>query len=185
MQVHHPRFGDDLNPTQFDLAGHDVAVGLQTAHTPHGSIDMSFVSPAKHRHALESNDLNHLVAEKNGAQVELRIMAASSAPSPVCEQWLTAVLAHADQWSATSDRVVPAATLLLIDGRQRDMELLRQLRELQPNATIFAVVADYCPASAAQALDAGADDLWHCAMQAPEAWARLMAAVRRRSGEME
>lgn len=141
---------------------------------------MSYVFSASDRLDARPTDLNLLIAEKGDLRVSLRIIAASSVPDAMCEQWLTSVLAYADRWIDISNPAIPSAILMLTNGQERDLELLGELRALQPTATIFAVTAEYRPETAAALLCAGADDLWHCTMQAPEAWARLSAAVRRR-----
>ena len=141
---------------------------------------MSYIFPSARKRPAPPAGQARLVAQSGDLQIELRIVPASTLPTPACEQWLTTTLAQANRWVEPTGATKPLATLLILEDTQRDLEILSGLRRLQPDDTIFAVMADSAPSTVARALDAGADDVWHCTMPAPEAWARLTAAVRRR-----
>lgn len=141
---------------------------------------MSYVFSAWDRPDAFRTDLNLPISDKGEVRISMRILAASPLPEGVCEQWLAGVLCNANRRVELSGPITPSAILMLTNGLDRDLELIGELRAHQPGATIFAVMAEYRPELAAAVLAAGADDLWHCRMQAPECWARLTATVRRR-----
>lgn len=142
---------------------------------------MSYVFPVAHSRARRPSGLSRLIAQKDGLQLELRVIPSGAAPNPACNRWLAATFDHVDRWIDIANASTPLAVLLLVSDHQHDMEALMQLREWEPDATIFAVAANNDPLEIARLLSAGADDVWHFAMPAAEAWARLIAAVRRRT----
>ena len=142
---------------------------------------MSYIFPIKAIQNASGALPVRLFATQNQLSIEFKIIPASGEAWAECEQWLAAVMSKAQVWIADSGTRPPVAILLIMQDCKKDMQLLAQLRDVEPGNTIFAVLPSTSPAATARALRSGADDVWDCAMPAPEAWARLLATVRRRA----